>query len=826
MPLDPPHTDDRRERPARTRKALRPALWAAFAWIGGLLVGFGYGLPLSLLTGLAALLLVLTGVSWAYARRRSAHAGSAPLVALLLAIGALGAIRAGIWERTQLDPASIAPLVGNRVLLVGSVASDPQISGRRWRFGVEADSIGSDSALAVGRMRVFVRADTAVGVARIGERMRLVGTLRALPYATAPGLFDYGAYLERRGYVATLSVHEEGGLTVLPARRSAWVSFWDATRRYVRRTITDRLKPAHAGLITGLVLGDRSGLSKEVLSEFQACGVVHVLSVSGLHVGIILLGAGWPLRRMFGWRVWQVPLLVLLAWGYAALTGGNPPVVRSSIMATVILLSLIVSRQPDLWNALALSALLTLAVSPAAIFEASFQLSYAAMIGLLWFADLFQKHAGRVRFFRRNQAWQYLAGLVGATVAAQLTTWPVVAHYFARVPLFGVAANPVIVTLVTLSVWGAMAASAFGWIPGLASAVNVPVSWLLAGVLRTGEWFASLPGAAAWVRPPTWAEVFAYALVLWLVWQVGRRRGAFKGVLAAVLLFGNLWIWSAWAHRRTAVECTFLDVGQGDAAVCAFPNGATLLIDGGPASPWFDAGDWVIVPYFRSRGISRVDVVIATHSDNDHVGGLASVLRTLDVGQLWYHGRSDTAAAFRRLMSIAAERGVPVRRVAAGDSVVGLGDARALVLSPPKDSLALVWWSENDFSVVLWMEAYGQAVLFTGDAGFVAEDRLLRTWGGDRLRARVLKVAHHGSAYATSDAFLAAVGPAWGVVSVGRGNRYGHPASALLERLRAHGVVPLRTDRAGTVTWCVKSDTSYWRGMFLAPDRATGNGGP
>ena len=777
----------------------------ALPWIGGLLAGHFWQIAPEAAFGASLLLGASAGVLWRLAGPRPGAAAC-----LLAAVCAFGVARMAVWDARLVDSSAIAPLANGPAEAVGRVSTDPRISGRRWRFGVVADTVRTDSLAAVGGVAILVTVDTAVGIARAGERVRLYGTLRMPPHARAPGLFDYGAYLRRQGYAATLSVHTEGALAILPGGRGPWTAFWSGARAYVRRAIRHGHDPVHAGLMTGLLLGDRSGLPRQVLTEFQRCGVLHVLAVSGLHVGIILVGVSWPLRRLFGRRKWQIPLLIVVAWSYAALTGGNPPVVRASIMATVFLLSMAVARTFDAWNALALSALVTLVMNPGALIGASFQLSYTAMIGLLWVGDRLQVRIERAVRARRSRWAQYGAGLVAGTIAAHLTTWPLVAHHFGNVPLLGLVASPVIVALVTVAVWGGMVSVAVGWIPGVVSVLNWLIAWPLEGALGIGSWAASLPLAARWVRPPTWVEVAAYGLALWAIWQVARRRGAVLAVVAAALLFGNLWVWSAWAHRRTGSEFAFLDVGQGDATLCTFANGATILVDGGAATPWYDAGEWTVVPYCRARGIRRIDVVVATHADNDHVGGLASVLRNLEVGELWHNGTADTSESFRQLLRAAKDENVPVRRVAAGDSIAGLGHP-AHILGPPTVAPLLHLWPENDRSIVLRAVVFGRSLLLVGDAGRLEEGWLLRTADTGAVRADILKVGHHGSASSGSDRFLDAVSPRWAIISVGANNPYGHPSPLVLARLDARAVEVLRTDDRGTVVWHAEADTAWWR---------------
>ena len=186
-----------------------------------------------------------------------------------------------------------------------------------------------------------------------------------------------------------------------------------------------------------------------------------------------------------------------------------------------------------------------------------------------------------------------------------------------------------------------------GWIPGVLTVTGWCVAQLVDLIQLVASLAASVPMASVWVRPPGWPEIAAYGLALVGVSYVLRAKGKVAALVAAVLLLGNLWAWSSWAHRLTGAEMAFLDVGQGDATLIRYPDGATILVDGGPSASWYDAGDWVIVPYCRSEGIRRIDVVISTHPDNDHVGGLSSVLEDIEVGELWYNGVRDTARSFR-----------------------------------------------------------------------------------------------------------------------------------------------------------------------------------
>jgi competence protein ComEC len=793
----------------------RPAVWMAVSFIAGLLSAHGgYGIPPWLAFGVAILLI---STSWFLVHRR--HQTTA-LACILLGGAAMGNGRITFDELGRIDTNTLSQVLNEEVVLTARITSDAVLSGRSWRFGVTADTVRSDTFLATGRIPLWVRVDTALvarseytsGYRRLrhGVRVQVTGKLRQ-PRATTPGLFDYSEYLERQGYAAVVSAWSEGCFTVLARDQNPWEEFWSNAREYVRRTVTVGAPPDQAALLTALLLGDRSGIPIRVMDTFQASGVVHVLAVSGLHVGIVLF-LPWLLVRRFGSRTLRYVLpIIVFAWFYAALSGMNPPVVRASIMATVLLLTVPTRRIFDPWNTLALSALITLAIHPSDLLGASFQLSYVAMIGIFWMADWLQGAELLRRFERLRMpytGWRvgsYVAGLICMTIAAQLVTWPVTAHYFGRVSFIGIALSPIVVALVTLSVWGGMLTTAFGWIPGLAETINAVISPITSAVLALPEWAALIPAASQWVRPPNWIEIAAYFAILFAVWKLLNLRKPVVAILLGILLFANLWAWSEWAHRRTATEIVFLDVGQGDATLCVFENGATILIDGGARTEWFDAGAWVIVPYLRSRGIWSLDAVIATHPDNDHIGGLGAVLSAFDVRMLIHNGVADSRKSFRNLIEMAEARGTSIHAVAAGDSLIGIS---ARILSPP-GSAPTHLWSPNDRSIVLRIEDRGHSVLIAGDAGKVAEERMGQRWG-DTLQSDVLKLGHHGSATSSSERFLAAVDPAYAIVSAGRDNVHRHPAQVVMNRISDHGIVDLSTAKVGTIIWRIESDTTRW----------------
>ena len=308
-----------------------------------------------------------------------------------------------------------------------------------------------------------------------------------------------------------------------------------------------------------------------------------------------------------------------------------------------------------------------------------------------------------------------------------------------------------------------------------------------------------MPFASVQTPSPGVPALLACALAALLFAHCRTSRRARVAMALLILICLNAAVWSAWLDRRT-LEVTYLDVGQGDAALLRFPGGRTMLIDGGNRSFRYDYGASVVVPFLKRRGIRRLDAVVASHPHNDHIGGLVAVLEELEVGHFIDSGQELHTWTARRLREVVEARGVRYHRVAAGDSIAGLGGVGGLVLHPTAEYVTADGQSPrglNNGSVVLHL-TYGEiALLFTGDVEHEV-DGALAGWG-HRVRSRVLKVAHHGSSTSSEPVFVAAVDPEAAIVSVGERNRFGHPSTAVLDRYLKRGVRLLRTDGRGAV---------------------------
>jgi competence protein ComEC len=682
-----------------------------------------------------------------------------------------------------------------RAHVVGRVASVPIVDERRTIVVLEVASV-SGHAPSHGRVRLRIRGP--IQLTR-GDVIGVETTLRRPRNFENPGRFDLVGTLARRGVHVTGSVWEAEAIVRLGVSPIApWTSAIDAWRTRVRAVLATLGDSEAAGVLLALVLGDERGIATELRTAFTRAGVVHVLSVSGLHVGIVTAAAAavvaWVLGRSrrvllrFDRRKIATTAGLLAAAVYGALTGFEVATVRSLVMAGVVVAAVLLERSVAPRRALALAAFGVAVLEPGSPAEISYQLSFASVAALIVGAGPGAEDA------RRWRRWVRRA--VGAALACWLGTAPLTAFHFHQVSLVSVVANPLVVPLFeAASLLPALLGAAVAPLAPDAARVAfevaaVPVRAALVLVRAIGGW----RWAAADVPYPSLAETALLYAVATAVWY--RRAPLARGVLAiglVVLASDAIW-WACERTRAATARVTFLDVGQGDAAVLELGGGRVVVVDaGGFSGSDFDTGAAIVEPFLRTRKIATLDALVMSHAHPDHAGGLGHLVRRFAPAEVWWSGSGGIGSAWDDLVAALRDTGTPVRHLRAGSPIPDFPEID--VLHPPA-----VWTNRslNEGSLVLRARVGAATVLLTGDAEGEAE-RAMREAGAERLVASVLKVPHHGSRTSSSWPFVAAVDPAIAIVSVGADNRFGHPAPEVEARFIQRAVAVYRTDRCGAI---------------------------
>lgn len=635
-----------------------------------------------------------------------------------------------------------------------------------------------------------------------GERIVIRGRLVPFDEPRNPGEPSRRAISAGEGLAGELAgdrVVARGGVD--PGDARAWAA---RARAALSARLRALVREPEATVVAGALWGERGTLPHALRDDFQATGTVHVLVTAGLHLGVIAALAGALLGLLRVPRIAASLATIPCVIGYAWLSGGHLPSQRAAVMVCVALLARAYGARVVSWNTLALAVLVVAAAWPASVGTVSFALSFSCVAAIGLFARPIA-HALE-RWPMPSRVREALA----LTVATQIGVWPLSAATFGLIAPYAVLANAAVVPATVVAMVAAIAALAAGAMPLAAQSV-APFAASLAildvdVILNVVRFVAALPGARLAVAPPPALAIVAYDGAALAAAALLRRNARLAALVLAVATSGVLATTMRFPDGRLTI--TMLDVGQGDGIVIRTPRGHTILIDSGGRlergpgaggeSPAELVGERVVLAYLRRTGVRNVDLLVNTHPHGDHVGGFAPIVRALQVGAIADSGQTYGGRAFNDGLREAAARRVPLRVARCGDRWSSDDGVVLSFLSPCGSLLADGKNDVNENSIVTMLQYGAFRILLTGDAGFETEQRLVQA--GADLRATVLKVGHHGSAYASSSAFLAAVHPRYGLISVGRHNRFGHPAPSTLASLQRVHVRVYRTDQCGAIT--------------------------
>jgi len=789
-------------------------IWLSCAWVAGIFLGSKFSLPPALISiGLAPIPLILIFRQY----RKTIILAGLCIIVLLSGVS---------WFQSSLptvDESSLQFYNDQQTAeLKGVIARDPEVRARTTHLHLSATGIKSDGVWreVSGDALLFVPRYPAYAY---GDGLLVTGRLDTPAQFDD---FDYKGYLAHQGIYSTMTypkIEVTGSGEGFEPLELVY-----SLRNRLARNLTTILPEPQASLAQGIVLGMRGTIPSPIKDNFSHTGTAHLLAISGLHLSImagILLSIGiW----LFGKRRYIYVWLALgIIWLYALLTGMHPPVIRGTIMASLFLTAELLGRQRSAITALALAAAVMVGISPQILWDASFQLSFLAMVGLIFVTPPLMTLGRRAVNATLNEdgAAARIASIAtdsfSVSLGAIIATWPVIAYYFGIVSLVGpLATFLTLPALPAIIVTGALAgglgfialpaAQAIGWITWLFTSylmvvVNgfaaVPLSYIATG---------SIPLTLIWVYYP----------VLGITLRLGSRKkltnpmpeatdqlkkgatGSFSSAtrlprkwalvpLAIAAIFVSV---TAATMPDDNLHVSFLDVGEGDAILVQTPSHQDILVDGGPDPQAITLGLGRKMPFWDRT----IDLVILTHPHADHLTGLIEVLRRYEVKQVLYPDLDSDSPLYEEWLSLIEEKNIKHTIARAGQQI-DLGQGVIEVLNPPTSPLTDTQSDTDNNGVVLRLSMGEASFLLTADIMQEAEVELITSRAS--LSSTVLKAAHHGSDTSTCQQFLAVVNPQLAVISAGVDNKFDHPSPEVMERLTNKiGTENIyRTDERGTV---------------------------
>lgn len=717
--------------------------------------------------------------------------------------------------------------IDEKVTIEGTVLEYPRFDNNIARYKVRADLVLTDNEnRAVNeKLQLSIYNNPELFAPEIfdpGTRIRFPARLTSFSNFKNPGGYDYSEAMKLEGYFCRSSVSD--GRRIVPMGKGNLGianNLLAKTRASVRSFLEANLDGRNLIFMKALIIGEKQQLTPDLREPFNITGMGHLLAVSGLHIGLVaglafailvkLLSFSYLFTLRVDIRKVAALSAIIPVLAYTALTGFQVSGQRAMIMAVAFLLSIVLEREKEAWSTLGFAGLIILSIDPHAIFSISFQLSFSAVAGILWFGpglykiikEQILKRIGPGTIFYR--LCNYFTGLLVVTLSATIILMPITIYYFHRISLVSIPANLAAVPL--LGIWvipfGLLAAFISPVFPSIANLLISFSSFGLDCILNIINYFAALPWASYWIITPNLFELLLiYSLMLFIA---NINKGLFFKLGVAFLLFTLVLDISYWISKtqfNKGLKITCLDVGQGNSALVQFPGNKRMLIDGGGFSrSSFDIGKMVIAPFLLHSKIRRIDYLVLTHAQSDHMNGLRFIADQFHASEFWHNGVPVNTPSYDSLMKIILRENIdklsPID-FKNGKDISGVNVDILHPLPEKTDCKNISKIGLNNLSLTMKLSYSGKAALFPGDIEKPAE-KLIVANSPDLLKSDILLAPHHGSKYSSSENFVQKVKPKFCVFSSGTNNYFGFPNRETVNRYRKIGSRILRTDQQGAI---------------------------
>ena len=654
-----------------------------------------------------------------------------------------------------------------------------------------------------------------------------------------PGGFDYRTYLARQNIYFRGTVYHEPDMILFRRGQGYFPrTILENYRDKLRSFISQHIPSPERDVVLALTLGERKTIPDDLVERFNQTGTTHIIAISGLHVGLVAFFCllffrsvikAFP-RLLLMWDInkssYALALIPILI--YAGIAGMGIPVMRAALMAITLMTAIVFRKSKYTFNALILAAIIILVFDPPSLFDASFQLSFIAVVAIIYLPEkiqrLFPKRDDKDKTEEESifQRLAYKGGKVFTifmfvSIAATLATTPIIAYHFYRVSFITLLANMIVIPVLAIMTTPVclFLIVFYSLSESLCLVFAQVAAWLVKISINLITFFSSVPYSSSLVPPPTGMEIVCYYVIVFLFTEraialfkkyrnhADRKEYGKDGIVLAVLLLFTGFLLFNYLSKPPLknLEMTVIDVGQGNCALIHVPGPKTkaILIDGGGfEGSMFDMGRHVIAPLLLQKKIRKVDVVILSHPHADHLNGLIYILQNFPIGEVWINGEDIPDDTYQTMLNVIAAKKIPLVVKNEGSPERTINDLILTVLNPEQSpDKRPDHTSMNNRSIALRLRFGETSVIIPGDISMATEKRLAAS--RHDLKSNVLLVPHHGSRSSSTDIFLDRVNPDAAIFSCGFDNIYNFPHPLVLERYEKRNIKIFRTDWNGAI---------------------------
>lgn len=665
---------------------------------------------------------------------------------------------------------------------------------------------------------------------KYGDKIEVKGSFTEASSQRNYGGFNYKEYLKSLKIYGTIKANQ---LKVLSGDCLNNVfNLANQVSSMMKQKIDSSMEETQAAIIKGIIFGDSSDIEKEIQENFRISSISHVLAVSGMHVSYLVIGIQLFLKSIIGKRKTRFITIVFLIF-YMFITGFSPSVVRASMMSILLIGGEILYRKNDIWTSMAISLFLILIYNPFLIENIGLQFSYIGTMGIMILHKSVFSFLKNIKI--KNKKWKYkfnrkaiffiskIKEILAVTLSAQLAIFPIMIYHFNLFGVYFLISNLLVSVMIGPIIIFSTIFIVFSFIFNPISKVICIVLKLLIQMLIIISNLAELPFSKLYLSTPKiWMILLYYILIitfnfiycLYTSPKLNNTQVRVRNLIALakykiflnkkksiIKIFIIILLFFLFQFIPKNLEINFVDVGQGDCTFIVTPRNKTILIDGGgSSSDEFDVGKSTLLPYILDKGYTKIDYIFISHFDQDHVGGILTILQEIKVKKVIISKQEENSENYQKFLEIIKEKGVSVAIVKMGDRVKIENGIYFDILWPTSEQIQENKLNNN--SLVMKMYYHNFSVLFTGDIEKEAEKKILETYKSEKnkLVSNVLKVAHHGSKTSTIKEFLDTVNPQIALIGVGKNNMFHHPSEEIIDKLKEYRAIIYRTDERGEIT--------------------------